>query len=95
MDSDLIATREYEVTDEGGVKSPFIIFLFKPIPDGEDWRCKVEVHEMGNIWTHKIMGVDSLQCINHGIMILKTEVSSFQEKYAGRLMFLDQADLWI
>lgn len=96
MNNDPIATREYEIVDEGGLKSPFKLFLFTPFLDKEDWCCKVEVHERGSIWNHEVKGIDSLQALNLAISVLKTEVFAFQKKFNGKLLFLDQKEeIWV
>ncbi|HKP94553.1 MAG TPA: hypothetical protein VJ385_02230 [Fibrobacteria bacterium] len=96
MGDEIIATRKYEIVDEGGVKSPLLIHLFKPVPDGDDWRCKVEIHEKGNVWPHSVVGIDALQALNIAITRIKSEVFSFQKLYKGGFEFLDQQDeLWV
>jgi hypothetical protein len=96
MREELIATREYAIVDADGNESPLSIQLFKPVPDGEDWRCMAVIHEMGNVWPHSVVGIDALQALNLAIELIKSEVGSFQKRYQGGLRLFDQKEvLWL
>lgn len=96
MNSEVIATREYLIIEDGGSKLPLVVNIFKPKLDEGDWRCHVEIHERGNSWPHSVVGIDSLQAIDIAIQSVKKEIISLQKYYKGAIEFLGQKDdLWI
>lgn len=91
MPDDIIAQRTYTLDHEGGARIE--VSIFKPVPDGDDYKCRYEIREDGELVRQShAMGIDGLQAMLLAVQALGAEILFSDEGKEGRIYWLGQND---
>lgn len=89
--SDVIATRVLDLA--GDPPSQVTVTIYRPEPDGRDFRCRFEIIGLSAPIAHFGMGVDEIQALDLTLKYIGTRLYTSKEGKEGRLTWLGMTDL--